>query len=250
MLVRRRLVKNCGLQRAESEANLGRAGGCKEHNTRKKTAATPPVEEEVEEDDNDNDEEEVDAGADDNEDDDDEFHVEDGNKEDEDNSAGSAPDPIVVSLEGEEDDSSNDKEIPRTPDCRGTQTSFSKENIEKMNSRMNKGGGKRGGLAKKPRSLRVGDPTDCQTASKLARPSELSGVDLDQMQLVHAYTHKESVRFREPHVTTRVSSYVKNVMFRKIKFVNSKIRIQRAMNSLFKFENVKEHKTLHFHSVS
>jgi len=50
-------------------------------------------------------------------------------------------------------------------------------------------------------------------------------------------------------VTTRVSSYVKNVMFRKIKFVNSEIMIQRAMNSLFKFENVKEHKKLHFHRV-
>ncbi len=45
-------------------------------------------------------------------------------------------------------------------------------------------------------------------------------------------------------MTTRVSSYVKNVMFQKIMFVNSKIMIQRAMYSLFKFENVKEHKKL------
>ena len=232
--------------------NLGRAGGSKEHNAKKKTAATPPVEE-VKEDDDDNDEEDVGASAvddnDDDDDDDDEFHVEDCNEEDEDDSADSAPDPIVES-EGEEDDSSDDEEIPRTPDRRGTQTaSFYKRNSEKMNSRMNKGGGKGGGLAKKPRSSRVGDPTDCQTASKSARPSESSGVDLDQMQLVHAYTRKESARYREPHVTTRVSSYVKNVMFRKIKFVNSEIMIQRAMNSLFKFENVKEHKKLHFHRV-
>jgi hypothetical protein len=171
--------------------NLGRAGGSKEHNAKKKTAATLPVEE-VKEDDDDNDEEDVGASAvdddDDDDHDDDEFYVEDYNKEDEDNSADSAPDPIVES-EGEEDESSDDKEIPRTPDRRGTQTaSFYKQNLEKMNSRMNKGGGKGGGLAKKPRLSRVGDPTDCQTASKSARPSESSGVDLDQMQLVHAYT--------------------------------------------------------------
>jgi hypothetical protein len=114
----------------------------------------------VKEDDDDNEEEDVDVGADDDDDDDDEFHVEDCNKEVEDNSADSAPDPIVES-EGEEDDSSNNEEIPRTLDHVGDQISFSKRNVEKMNSRMNKGGGKRGGLAKKPRSSRVGDPTDC-----------------------------------------------------------------------------------------
>ena len=232
--------------------NLGCAGGSKKNSTKKKTktVTTPPVEE-VQEDDDDNDEEDLEAGVDDDDnDDDDEFHVEDCNREDEDNSADSAPDPIVES-EGDEDDSSDDEEIPITSDHRGTKTSFSKLNVEKMNSRMNYGGGgKGGGLAKKPRLLRVGDPTDCQTASKSAIPSELSGVDLDQMHLfVHAYTRKESARYREPHVTTHVSSYVKNVMFRKIKFVNSEVMIQRAMNSLFKFENVKEHKKLHFHRV-
>jgi hypothetical protein len=50
-------------------------------------------------------------------------------------------------------------------------------------------------------------------------------------------------------VTTRVSLYVNNVMFWKIKFVYSKIMIQSAMNSLLKFKNVKEHKKLHFHRV-
>jgi hypothetical protein len=165
--------------------NLGRAGGSMERFTKKKTAATPPVEEVKEDDDDDDEDEDVNEGADDNDNDDDKFHVEDCNEEDEDNSAGSAPDPVVES-EGEEDDSSDSKKIPRTPDCCGSQTSSSRQNVEKMNSRMNMGGGKGGGLAKKPRSSRVGDPTDCQTASKSARPSESSGVDLDQMQLVHA----------------------------------------------------------------
>lgn len=232
--------------------NLGRAGGSKKNSTKRKTktVTTPPVEE-VQEDDDDDDEEDLEAGVDDNDNDDEEFHVEDCNEEDEDDSADSAPDPIVES-EGDEDDSSDNEEFPITPDHRGSKTAFSKRNVEKMNSRTmnNGGGGKGGGLAKKPRSLRVGDPTDCQTANKLAIPSESSGVDLDQMHLlVHAYTRKESARYREPHVTTRVSSYVKNVMFRKIKFVNSEVMIQRAMNSLFKFENVKEHKKLHFHRV-
>ncbi len=74
----------------------------------------------------------------DDDDNDEQFHVKHCNEEDEDNSAGSAPDPVVES-EGEEDDSSDDKEIPRTPDCRGSQTSSSKQNVEKMKSRMNMG---------------------------------------------------------------------------------------------------------------
>jgi hypothetical protein len=133
---RQRSVKKCGSQSAESETKPWRSGGSKEHNTKKKTAATPPVEE-VKEDDDNNDEEDVDAGADD-DDNDDDLHVEDCNKEDEDDCADSAPDPIVES-EGEEDENSNGKEIPRSPDRCGTQTSFSKQNVEKMNSRMNKG---------------------------------------------------------------------------------------------------------------
>jgi hypothetical protein len=72
-------------------------------------------------------------------------------------------------------------------------------------------------------------------------------VHLDHMQHVqYAYTGKESACYREPHVTTYVSSYVKNVMLWNILFVNSKLVIQRAMNSLSRFKNVKEHKSSSF----
>lgn len=224
---------------------LGRGGGSKKGSK----VTTPPVEEEVEEDDDD--EEDVDAGgADDNDDDD--FQVEDDNEEDEDeDSDDSAPDQMVESEADEDDDSSDEEEIARTATRRGTPTSsFSKRNVqEQKNSRRNKVGEKRGGLARKPRSSTVVDPTDCQTASKSARSSESSGVDLDQIQLVHAYTRKESALYREPHVTSRVKSFVKSVMFRKVKFVNNELMIQKAMQSLFKFENVKEHKKLNFHRI-
>ena len=91
-----------------------------------------------------------------------------------------------------------------------------------------------------------------EVASKPNQPgmvaSSAANVNLDKV-LVHVYTKKESMRHRESHVATRVRSYVKNVLFRNIKFVNTEIMIQRAMKLVMKFENVKERKQLEFHML-
>ncbi len=88
-------------------------------------------------------------------------------------------------------------------------------------------------MAKKHKLAGVVDSTVDRTKSK----SALSGVDLDQV-LVHVYTAKESLRIQKAHVATWVRSFVKNILFRNIKFVNSKSMIQKAMKLVMKFENV------------
>jgi hypothetical protein len=50
-------------------------------------------------------------------------------------------------------------------------------------------------------------------------------------------------------VATCVRLFVKNVMFWTIKYVNSNAMIDRAMETLYKFENVMEHKKLEFHRL-
>jgi hypothetical protein len=79
--------------------------------------------------------------------------------------------------------------------------------------------------------------------------SESSGVDVGDQVILHVFTRKESMRRREAHVATRVRSYVKNVLFRNIKFVNSEQKIQQAMQLVMKFENIKEHKKMEFHQL-
>ena len=227
------------------KANLG---GSKD-NRSKKTPAPAPALDEVEEEDEENellddsdDDDMLGEGADDDDDDD----ADEYSKEDADDSVDAEDE------DGEEDDSSDDEEIEITGHRRGTTTaSFSqrkfRENIEKLKATEKKG---QGGLAKKkPRSKMVEDPTDCQTARKSATQPESSGAVVDNFQLVHPYTANQSALLREVHVTSRIRSYVKNVMFRTIKFVNTDKMIARAMKTLFQFENVKEHKKVEFHML-
>jgi hypothetical protein len=98
-------------------------------------------------------------------------------------------------------------------------------------------------VAKKHDSARVVDLT-----AGLKSKSASSGAYLDQVS-VHVYTAKESLCYQEAHVATRVRSFVKNILFRNIKFVNSKSMIQKAMKLVLKFENVTEHKKLEFHML-
>ena len=96
-------------------------------------------------------------------------------------------------------------------------------------------------MAQKHKLAGMVDSTAGRTNSK----SALSGVDLDQA-LVHVYIAKESLLNREAHVA---ASFVKNMLFRNVKFVNSKSMIQKAMQLVMKFENVVEHKKLEFHML-
>ena len=114
-------------------------------------------------------------------------------------------DPVVEWEQEDDDGSSNDEEIERKGNRHYPTASFSqrkfRDHLEKMNDRRNWGRG----LAKKPRSTRREDPTNCQTARKSATPTESSGVDLGQIQLVHAYTRKESAHLREGHIREPIS---------------------------------------------
>jgi hypothetical protein len=247
--------------------NLGRAAGSREDPPRgdkksKEAVSTRRVEQDEladsEEDglgeddgDNDADKDNDDGGADDddNSDNDDaDYHSEEGEGEsDDEDEIEDGQDPM---LESDQGDSSDDEEIKRTDkDRRGTTALFSQQKFRDYVKKVKSSRNQERELTKKPRLTRERNPTDCQTASKSATPTESSGVDLDQIQLVHAYTRKESARLREGHVATRVRSFVKNVMFRTIKFVNSEAMIERAMKTLYKFENVKEHKKLEFHRL-
>jgi hypothetical protein len=55
--------------------------------------------------------------------------------------------------------------------------------------------------------------------------------------------------FREAHVTSHTRAYVKNQLFRLIKFVNSNSMIQRAMSLVMDFENVPRGHCLNFHML-
>jgi hypothetical protein len=67
--------------------------------------------------------------------------------------------------------------------------------------------------------------------------------------LVHVYTAKESLRNWEAHAATRVRLFVKNILFRNVKFFNSESMIQKAIKLIMKCENVVEHKKLEFHML-
>ena len=54
---------------------------------------------------------------------------------------------------------------------------------------------------------------------------------------------------REAHVTSHVRAYVKNQLFRVIKFVNSNSMIQRAMSLVMDFENVPRGHRLNFYML-
>ena len=146
------------------------------------------------------------------------------------------------------DSSSDDEEIETGNNRHGTciLATFSQQKVRQHLTNMNTGVY---GVAPRSKPNRHGmvEPTASQTASDLVS-SAAKNVNLDHV-LVHVYTRKESIRHRESHVTTRVRSYVKNVLFRNIKFVNTEIMIQRAMKLVMKFENVKERNQLEFHML-
>ena len=146
----------------------------------------------------------------------------------------------------EDDDSSDDEEIEtgyRRRRGRGPKASFSqrkyRQYLENMNSDRAGDNQTRTGLD---------ESTACQTTKDSATPLSYAEVNFDRA-LLHVYTRKESLRNREKHVATRVSSYVKNSLFRNIKFVNSERMIQRAMKLVMQFENVREDKQFDFHML-
>jgi hypothetical protein len=248
-------IVTCNMNKVQP--NVGRSGSSSRDvpsKKKQKGKASKPELEVVEEDKlDDDDDDEHEGGADDDEKDDDgdddaeEYKEEDEGSSDDEGEVEAGDNPFVESEQEDEDDSSDDEVIQKTrSDGRGgtTHHSFSKRKLNKR-TKQNRI------IAMKPRLTSVGaDPTDCQTARKSATPAaESSEMDIGQIKLVHAYTRKESANLREEHVATRVRSFVKNVMFRTIKFVNSEAMIDRAMETLYKFENVKEHKKLEFHRL-
>ena len=176
-----------------------------------------------EEDDNDDagDEEDEEYGDDDEEDDDDDDNVEEASEE--------------------QDEEAWDDDEGKTADRRGTTASFShrkfREYLEGMNSEK--------GVAKKPRKGAV-DRTGLKTKSQSVKVTSSSIVETDTL-LVHVMTRKESMRSREQHVTSRVRAFVKNQVFRMIKFVNNDSMIQKAMSLVMDFENVPKSHRLNFH---
>jgi hypothetical protein len=124
---------------------------------------------------------------------------------------------------------------------RGTTASFSqrkfREHLERMNREERR--------AEEPR-LRAVDSTACQTASKLTTPSSSGMQHLDKV-IVHVMTRKESLRNRQTHVATRVRAFVKNQLFRKVKFVNNDLMIRKAMKVVMDHEDVAEAKRVNFH---
>ena len=124
---------------------------------------------------------------------------------------------------------------------RGTTASFSqrkfREHLERMNREERR--------AEEPR-LRAVDSTACQTASKLTTPSSSGMQHLDKV-IVHVMTRKESLRNWQTHVATRVRAFVKNQLFRKVKFVNNDLMIRKAMKVVMDHEDVAEAKRVNFH---
>ena len=90
----------------------------------------------------------------------------------------------------------------------------------------------------------------CQTTSKLTTPSSSSsGMQHLDKVIVHVMTRKESLRNRQTHVATRVRAFVKNQLFRKVKFVNNNLMIQKAMKVVMNHEDVAEAKRVNFHML-
>lgn len=82
-----------------------------------------------------------------------------------------------------------------------------------------------------------------------ARPSSSSRMQHLDALVVHVMTRKESLRNWQEHVAARVRAFVKNKLFRKVKFVNNDVMIQKAMKLVMDHEGVAESKRVNFHML-
>ena len=87
------------------------------------------------------------------------------------------------------------------------------------------------------------------------RPIMVSGVqttgqslmpEIDQIMHVRGLSRSQSLKNQQKHVAERVRAYVKSVIFRKIKFVNSDAMFQKAIKLVMDHEDVPEHQRVRF----
>ncbi|MGL6009651.1 MAG: hypothetical protein ACRC1D_09370 [Culicoidibacterales bacterium] len=71
-------------------------------------------------------------------------------------------------------------------------------------------------------------------------------VDSDELLNVRGMSRSESMKNRQKHVAERVRFYVKSVIFRKIKFINSDAMFQKAINLVMDHEDVPNHQRMRF----
>ena len=64
---------------------------------------------------------------------------------------------------------------------------------------------------------------------------------LDGFMHIRGMSKSESMRNRQKHVALRVRTYVKSIIFRKIKFINSDMMFQKAMTLVMDHEAVPHH---------
>jgi hypothetical protein len=70
--------------------------------------------------------------------------------------------------------------------------------------------------------------------------------DIDEMMHVRGLSRSQSLKNQQKHVAERVRAYVKSVIFRKIKFVNSDAMFNKAIELVMDHEDVPERQRVRF----